>query len=193
MFFRHFRLGEELRRVTQMQHADDIVDVVAKERHARVCGGSNLPDDLVDRRFDVDARHLRPGHHDVIDRDFVEVEDAQHHVLVLGLDLGALVHDRAQFLLAEMIFCGMLRAEAEHQQNPVGHTVDDSDDWVPDPAKEVEDVRGRQRNLLRMRGRNRLGRNLREDQEDDRAGHGRDGNADIAKETNRQRRRQRCC
>ena len=98
------------------------------------------------------------------------------------VSIWALVHDRAQFLLAEMIFCGMFRAEAEHPQNPVGHTVDDPDDWVPDPAKEVEDVRGRQRNLLRMRGRNRLGRNLRGDQEDDRAGHGRDGNADIAKD-----------
>ncbi len=87
-----------------MQDADDLVDIVLVDGHACMLGRTDLVDDFGDIIIDVDAGDLRPGHHDVIYGDFLEVQYAEHHVLRMSGDLRAFINDRTQLVRAQMIF-----------------------------------------------------------------------------------------
>ena len=51
-------LGQEARRVAQVQHADDVVDVAFEDRHPGMLAGADLREDVVQFVFEVDAHHL---------------------------------------------------------------------------------------------------------------------------------------
>ena len=62
-----------------MQHADDVVRLVAPQRDAGVLAVQHLAHDLLRRQVGVDHGHVAPVDHDVGDRHLVEVQDRMQH------------------------------------------------------------------------------------------------------------------
>ena len=79
-----------------MQHTNDLVDAVAKHRESRVFAVINDLVDLSQVIVEVNTDYFVVRHHDVIDCDFFEVENAEQHLLIAAGDSAAgFVHERA--------------------------------------------------------------------------------------------------
>src|SRR5512139_3749384 len=93
---------EHARHLLHVQDADQRLEVALVDGDASVPAVTQLLDDVVPVVGQVDAVDLLPRHHDVVDRDLLEVEDAHEHALVAMRDDGAGFGDhRAQFLAAQ--------------------------------------------------------------------------------------------
>ena len=64
-----------------MQDADDLIDVVLKDRQAGVLAVADDAFDLCEIIVQIDADYFIVRNHDVVDRDFLEVEDTEQHLL----------------------------------------------------------------------------------------------------------------
>src|SRR3990167_4960055 len=61
-------------------------------------------DDLVDVLLQIDAHHFVLGNHDVIDGDILQIQNTQQHGFVpFRQNRAGFIHQRAQFLAAEVI------------------------------------------------------------------------------------------
>ena len=93
---------QQPRDLLHVQDADQRLELAVVHRDARVPALADLFDDVVPVVLEVDAVDLAARHHDVVDRDLFQVEDAHQHALVAVRDDGArLGDDGAQFLAAE--------------------------------------------------------------------------------------------
>ena len=102
-------------KVFRVEHADDHVDGALEHGHARVQLLAQRGQDLRHRRLDVQAEHVRPGHHDRADQRVLELEDLVDHLALFALHHAlarAHVDQRAQLFLAER----RLRLRAAPQQ-----------------------------------------------------------------------------
>ncbi len=110
----------------QVQHADDVVDVLFVTPAGACVGSVEICDDDVgDRAVDVDANDFTAGHHDVVDRDGFEIDDAQQHVLASFGNPRAFVQHRAKFVHVQMIFARKMVAAQKWPQYEVADAVDE--------------------------------------------------------------------
>ncbi len=79
-----FNGGEPGEHVFQVHHADRIVEGLAIDRHARMARIPIEAQNLFHGRRFLDADHIRPRHHDVIDTQFTELQDVDEHVPLFG-------------------------------------------------------------------------------------------------------------
>ena len=95
-------LHHHVEHLAQVQEAHDLIEGVAIDQHAGVGAAGQFGDDLRPVAFQVDALHLVAWHHDVIDGDFLQLQDAQQHGLMpFGNHYPGFEHHRAQFLGTE--------------------------------------------------------------------------------------------
>ena len=82
-----------------MQNAQHLIDIVAIDGQASVLTRRNRPPDRLIIVVEIDAYDFIVRHHDVIDRHFLEIQDAeQHRAIAAGYARTGLEDDGAQFL-----------------------------------------------------------------------------------------------
>jgi len=113
---------------THVQHAFEIVDVAAVTGHARMMTSDQLLDDVRPFVFEIDGVDFAARHHDVLDRDAFQIEDAEQHFAMLVRDhrTGFLDHG-AQFLAAEGVGGARLGTHTEQAQCRVRDFVEHPD------------------------------------------------------------------
>ena len=67
---------QQARDLTHMNDTNDLIDVVAIQRQARVRSGAQLPNDLIKIAIEVDTKYLVAWNHNVIDGDVFQIKDA---------------------------------------------------------------------------------------------------------------------
>ena len=171
--------------VAQVQHAHDIVDVVAPYRQARVGTGLDAAQDVVVAVVQVDAVDLVARHHDIVDGNLFQRQQVEHHVLASGRDQGAaLRHQGAQLFLGQVLVDRALGVHSQHMQQAVGDAADQPHQRVHDFQQRQQDEAGGERNLFGVQGGDRLGGDLGKDQHHQGQGHGGDENAGVAPQAN---------
>ena len=114
-----------------MQDADDVVDVVLVDGQAGVLAVADDYLDLGNVVREIDADDLVVRHHDVVDGHFLQVEDAEQHLLVAaGNTAAGLVHDGAQLFSRQRLQSGIATAHAEQEQHAVRRDIGEPDDRV---------------------------------------------------------------
>ena len=124
--------------VLGVDNADNIIDIVAPERHTCMRAGQNIAHDLIRRSIGIDGAHRGSVHHDVADFQLLEVEQAAQLVTIfLDERLVAMQHlDRtAQFLLRAQhgptggkIDATELQDRAHNAVHRTGNRAEDQDD-----------------------------------------------------------------
>ena len=153
--------------VPDVHEADHVVvgagvDRQPRMRHARGDGGG-----LGHRGLRVQEHHLGARHQDLADLPFARVEDlADDLPLVLAERLGA-GHQLAQFLLGHGLAADP-RIAAEDRDDQVGRRGQQPDDRPGQRGDPVEQRRGQQRQPGRPLQPDPLGRELAEDQAEER-------------------------
>gem|GEM_PF-6286412 len=154
--------------------------------------GQKLGADRFRRVIEIDAVDLVAGHHDVVDRDFFQIEDAgQHLPVALGDHRRRLRDHGAQFFAAELWRRGRPRLLTEQSQNAVGYQVhrghhrkDDFSQWFEYPGCRKGDLLGVQRG-------EGLGRDFRKNQGQESHDTDRDRNPGFAEQAQGDDRRDR--
>ena len=82
-----------VKQVLDMQDADDVVDIVLKDRDSRVFFMNGHIEDLVESGIDIERNNIGPMGHDFGDRLVVEFEDILDHLLFFGMDTAGLAAD----------------------------------------------------------------------------------------------------
>ena len=113
---------DRAQQILGVQHADDVLRLVAPQRNAGVFGRQHLAHQLLRRQVGVDHHHLGAVDHDVGDLQLAQVEQAAEHVAVLLLDLALVVQqvDRAAQPLGrrqDRLVGADLDAEQLHQRH----------------------------------------------------------------------------
>jgi len=118
-------LGRQAEHLAQVQEAHHLIEGIAVDQHAGVGAAVQVLDDLVPVIVQIDARHLVARHHDVLDGDVLQFEDAeQHGLMALGDHHPGLQHHRAQLFGAEgVLAAGGLDGDPEQSQQAVDHEV----------------------------------------------------------------------
>ncbi|MNN06441.1 hypothetical protein D3C81_1192320 [compost metagenome] len=161
-------MGQQAGDAAHVDHALDLIEVVAVDRQAGVGGGAQLGDDLLEILLQIDADHLVARDHDVVDRDLLQVEDAQQHALPVGRQARpGLAHHAAQFLGGQAVLAGLCRVDAEQAQQAVADRTGEPYQRVEQAHQQQQDMAGRVGDLLRAQGGQGLGGDLAEDQDDD--------------------------
>ena len=70
--------------VADVDHADDVVEIAAVERHARMAFRLDRGDDLVERRRRIDCGDVVAGHHCVLGGQAAETEEVEQQVALVG-------------------------------------------------------------------------------------------------------------
>ena len=134
-----------------MQYADHLINIVPVHRQACVFA---LLDDLLDGLVvfvEVDAEDFVVRHHDVVNRHFLEIEDADQHLPVAAGDtVPGFVYDRAQFLPGQRVEHGVVGVDAEQAQHAVRRGIGQPDDRIGDFQQRVIYQRGGKRDPLGM-------------------------------------------
>ena len=73
-----------VRNATQMQQADDVIDVVPKDRKPRVFALLNHGHDFFSTVIEVYTDDFVVWHHDIVDGHPFQIEDADEHASVLA-------------------------------------------------------------------------------------------------------------
>ena len=172
---------EDPAQIAHVQHADNIVDVVAPHRQAGVRAGLQGAQDGVVVLVEIDAEDLVARHHHVVHRHFLEVEDIQQHAPVRrGNQRPGLVDDGAQLLGGQVFLLPRCRVGAEQAHQAIGDKIHRPDHRVHDLHQRQQDHAGGKGNTLRAQGGQGLGGDLGEDQDHQGQGDGRNGNAGVA-------------
>ena len=158
-------MGQQAGDLAHMHHAFDLVDVVAIHRQAGVVGGAQLGGDLFEAVVEVDADHLVARDHDVVDRDVVQVKDAQQHVLpVEGQGVFGLAHHAAQLLGGQAVVALAGGVDAQQAQQAVADPAQQQDQWVEQLEQQGQGQAGRIGDGLGAQGGQGLGGDFAEDQ-----------------------------
>jgi hypothetical protein len=114
---------------------------------------------------DVDAEDVLARHHDVVDGDFLQVQDVQQHVLVAWRDhQSRFTDDRAQFLRTQHFVRTPLGIDAEHPQQAVADRVDGPHGRIQRIPQHVQHVGCWKGEAFRVQRGERLGSHLADDQ-----------------------------
>ena len=161
-------LAEELRQdLAQVQEADHVVQAALEHRQAGERRPAQLVQHLAPVVAQVDADDLAALHHDVLDPDLLQVEDAEQHAPVPLRQQAAGFAHRAAQLLAGQGVAALLRRHAAQPQQAVGEAVDQPHQRPGQRQQRAVDDRGRQRHPLGVQRAQGLRRHLREHQEGD--------------------------
>ena len=87
--------GQILQHVTQMEDADRVVKIAPKNDEPGVLTVFELFFDMVPVVFQVNPVDFVAGDHDVVDRYFLEIENADKHLLVAPRQQNARLQDHA--------------------------------------------------------------------------------------------------
>ncbi len=167
--------------VAQVQHADNIVDVVAPYGEAGVRGGLQATQDLVVAVVEVDAVDVIARHHHIIDRDLLQIENVQQHAAVARRNQRTrLGDDGAQFLGGHMLFFGGPRVDPEQAQQAIGHTVHQPHHGIHGLHQGQQNDAGREGDAFRIERCYGLGRDFGEHQYHQGQADGGDGDAGVA-------------
>ena len=176
----------------QMEDAFDLVDVAAVEWHACMLRMHDLLEDLGGRIIEIDRVDLLARDHDVVDGDFLEIQDAHEHLSVTAWDQGTgFRDDGTELLAAQGIPVGSGRRQPEQTQHTVRHPVDGDHQRLEDDEQPGEDVRGGKRDALGMKCREGFRRHLREYQDHQGEEARRKSDAGFSEQAQREHRRQR--
>ena len=181
-----------MRHLAQVHVAEDVVEAVPEHRQPRVLGAGELLHDVVPVVVEVDTDHLVARHHDVLDRDRLEVEHAEQHPPVAFRQRAVRVdHHRAQLLLGQRRLAVRVGIDPEQPQQRVAHPVHHPDERVEQFQQRLVDPGRRERDALRVQRGQRLRRHLGEDQDHQGQRAGGDGDADLAEQAQRDHGRDR--
>ena len=148
-------------------------------------------DDLVHFIFDVDTADLVARHHDVIDGNLLEIQDAHQHALVLvGNQRAGFVHHGAQLVGAELLGIHIGGKDSQQAQHTVGEPVDGGHNGIKDSQERLQNNRGRERNAFGVQRRQRLRRHFRKHQNHHGEHKGRESEARLAHDAPGDERRQ---
>src|SRR3569623_3618421 len=130
---------------------DALIDAVAVERQTGVLAGGEQPEDVVQIAVEVDADDFTARHHDVVDRNVLEVEDAEQHTLVAAWNQRTRFIDHgAQLLAAELLNRRLGGREARELQKGIGYAVGEPDHRINDPQQRRESSGGGKCGALRL-------------------------------------------
>ena len=158
--------GRCLDQAAQVQHAADVVDVVAIDGQPCV---TTVLDEMQSRLMavvEIDADDFVVGHHHVVDGHVLQLQDAQEHlVTTAGQQRAGFTDQGAQFVDGQVVIIDILRVYAAQAQQAIGDEVDQPDHGPDDLLQRVIDVGRGQRHALGMQGRERLRCQFRENQD----------------------------
>ena len=153
----------------QVQDADHVVDVVTVHGKARVHA---LVDDVLDRFrvvIEVDSDDLVVWNHDIVDRDLLQIQDAEQHLPVTIRDAAAGLMDHgAQFFARQRLQLGVARAYSKQEQDGVRRGIGQPDQGIGDLEQRVVDQGRGERHAFGIQRGESLRRGLGEDQDDQR-------------------------
>lgn len=113
-------LGQQARDLAHVHDPFDLVDVVAVDRQAGVAGGAQLLDDDLEFVVEVDAFDFVARDHQVVDRDLLQVQQAEQHVMPVDLaGLGVVGRMQGLFVAAASAVVLFRRGDAEQAQQRV--------------------------------------------------------------------------
>ena len=146
-----------------MQHADDVVEVIPKDRVARVPARLREGDRVARRDLHRDRDHLRPRRHHALDREVGEADHALQHELLLRVQLARLVarlHDEPQ-LVGAVVRRRLHRAvDPEQRGHRPAALVEQPDRRPEDRAKDPQRPHHQQRHPIGVLQRDALRREL---------------------------------
>mmetsp|Transcript_13615 Transcript_13615/g.44333 ORF Transcript_13615/g.44333 Transcript_13615/m.44333 type:complete len:554 (+) Transcript_13615:186-1847(+) len=139
-------------------HADHLVDGAVVDGDARVLVRLRDCEQASQRVANLDANHLHPRLHDLLDGRLVEVEHAFDHVLLVQLDRARLLRveqHHPQLRLGDRlaVLRGGHAEQGEHQPRAARH---DAAERVEQEGEPVDERQRRARDRLRVRHRERL-------------------------------------
>ena len=116
-----------------MQNADDLVDIVAVHGQSGVFTFLDDAFDVTDVIVQIDANDLIVRHHYVIDRDLLEIENAdQHPTVSIRNSATGLVHDGAQLFLRQRMRSRVAATHTKQVQDTIGGDICQPDNRVRD-------------------------------------------------------------
>ena len=122
---------QRAQQVLGVEHAHDILGLVAPQGQARVGGGQHRAHDLGGRQARIDGAHARAVDHHILHRQFVEPQQAAEHVAMAALDAALLVQQidgAAQLLLRGQHGAMLARTQTDEPQHPAHDSVDGDHD-----------------------------------------------------------------
>src|SRR5579883_2571810 len=166
-----------------MQHADDVLRLLAPERNAGIFGRQHLPHQLLRRQVGIDGDHFGAMNHDVGDLQLAQVEQPAEHVAVHLLHLAFAVQqiDRAAQPLdrrQDRLVGADLDAQGAHQD--AHHDLDHGEQGSQHGDRETHRTRHPQSEPVGRVERHGLGQHLREDHHHRSHARGRIEHADFA-------------
>ena len=155
--------------VLDVDQSDDVVEVALAQREAGVAGAPRDLQVLFHRARGREVDHVGARHHDLARGAVRELEDVGEQLALLLGQLALLlgVEQAPDLLLAVAQLAFGDRLDAEDAQDRVGGVVEHPDHRVRHLVEHVERERHPQRRRLRLADRERLRRQLAEDDVED--------------------------
>ena len=151
-------LLHEIQHEARAQNSGDLVRLDGICDQAPVIRGRDLLGDALQRRFEVDRLDLIARHHDVVDRDRLQIEQVDQDALVLLRQVAGLEHQRAQLFHAGLVLGAMGAHIDTHQAQESAHEqVHEPDERTRKPQQRREHMAGGQRDAFRIGGADHLG------------------------------------
>ena len=114
-----------------MNQAGDVIYVAVIHRQTRVVTAAQLLVDGGHAVFQINAHGFVARDHNVIDRHFFQIKDAQQHILAAaGNTQSGLTHHSAQFFGGQLVTVAIVWIDAYQAQQHVADDVTDPDDGV---------------------------------------------------------------
>ena len=158
--------------LAHVQDADDAVDLAFVHGQLVVVAGRQLGLDVLDGQREVQRLDLAARRHDVLDRDFFQLEQVQQDALVLLRDVAArFQHNGTQFFRRQALLRVRMAhahgADAQQAQQARHEQVDEPDRRLGDFHERPQHEAGTERDAFRVAGADDFRRYLREhDQEE---------------------------
>ncbi len=137
--------------IAHVQHAHDIVDVIAPDRKPRVGTGLDAKQNVFIAVIQVNAEHFAARHHDVVDGYMFQIKNIQQQLPVPGgYQLARVGYDSAQLTGGNMCFAFFVGIESEHAREAIGDTVHHCDQGIHDFQQRQQNQAGGKCNFLRV-------------------------------------------
>ena len=111
-----------------MQHADDVIQGVFEDRHARVIARRQLLREQCRFLGQVERLDVVARSHHVVDGDRVEIEKIGQHGAMLAAEIMTFEHQTAHFLLRQRDLGSVPRIEPEQLEQTLHEKIDEPDD-----------------------------------------------------------------
>ena len=171
--------------IADMQHAFDLVEVVAVGNKTTMPAGGDLLHDVVPVVVEVHTFEFVTRHHRFADGDVFEFENTEQHVLLFAVFgvVPAGLDDAFQFVVAQCFFDGVVGFDTERAQDEADDEVNQGDDRRKEAHQASKDAGDRQGDARRMQRGIGFRRNFGEDEDGNGEGDGGVENAEVAVET----------